>query len=100
MVLVIEANSSNSRALVDTARAAGKDAYLIDDAAEAPRGAGGQGCRARHRRALQARLAPVDALLDPRRADFGGAVETRTHRRGRHRVQRWSLKSLALTVVG
>jgi 4-hydroxy-3-methylbut-2-enyl diphosphate reductase len=79
VVLVIGSrNSSNSQRLVDTARSAGKDAYLIDDASETrPEWLAGKAAVL----VTAGASAPerlVDALLERLRTEFGGTVETRT----------------------
>ena len=102
VVLVIGSkNSSNSQRLVDTARAVGKDAYLIDDAAEVrPEWlAGKDAVLVTAGASAPERL--VDALLDRLRSEFGGTVETRTLVEEDIAFEApKSLKSLALTVVG
>ena len=102
VVLVIGSkNSSNSQRLVDTAKAAGKDAYLIDDAAEVrPEWlAGKSAVLVTAGASAPERL--VDALLDRLRTEFGGQVETRTLVEEDVSFESpKSLKALALTVVG
>ena len=102
VVLVIGSkNSSNSQRLVDTARAVGKDAYLIDDAAEVrPEWlAGKDAVLVTAGASAPERL--VDALLDRLRSEFGGTVETRTLVEEDIAFEApKSLKTLALTVVG
>ena len=79
LVLVIGSkNSSNSQRLVDTAKALGKPAYLIDDASELDP-AWFRGARAVLVTAgASAPERLVDALLDRLRREFGGEVELRT----------------------
>ena len=79
VVLVIgSTNSSNSQRLVDTAKSAGKDAYLIDDVGEVRREwlSGKNAVLVTAGASAPERL--VEALLDRLRNEFGGAVETRT----------------------
>ena len=79
VVLVIGSrNSSNSVRLVETAKEAGKEAYLIDDASEVDPAwlAGKVGVLVTAGASAPEHL--VDALLDRLRTEFGGEVETRT----------------------
>jgi 4-hydroxy-3-methylbut-2-enyl diphosphate reductase len=78
LVLVIGSqNSSNSRRLVETARQAGRDAYLIDDASELdPAWLAGRGSVL----VTAGASAPdrlVEALIERLQREFGATVEQR-----------------------
>jgi 4-hydroxy-3-methylbut-2-en-1-yl diphosphate reductase len=79
LVLVVGSkNSSNSLRLVETAREAGKDAFLIDDQAEIDPAwfVGKQGVLVTAGASAPDHL--VMDLLDRLKRDFGGEIETRT----------------------
>lgn len=101
VVLVIGSrNSSNSQRLVDTAKEAGKAAYLIDDAAEVRREwlSGKEAVLVTAGASAPEHL--IEALLDRLRIEFSGKVEVRTLVEEDVSFERpRSLRSLALTVV-
>jgi 4-hydroxy-3-methylbut-2-enyl diphosphate reductase len=79
LVLVIGSrNSSNSLRLVETAKAAGKQAYLIDDESELDPGWFDGITTVLVTAGASAPEHLVDGLVERLRHEFGGSVETRT----------------------